>query len=59
MVSIDKSAITVTMNLKQYEHYEYTESKLNDLIKMLERANKDGVAVMTDELKTAIEEIYC
>lgn len=58
MDSIDKSKITVTMNMEQYEYYSGAVCGREHFIKMLERANQDGKAVMTEELKTAIEEIY-
>lgn len=51
--------MTVTMSLEEYEYYSDAEKGRDKYIKMFERANKDGTAVMTDELKTAIEEIYC
>ena len=46
------------MPVTEYEHLENTEIAFKDLIRMLERANVDGKAVMTDELKVKIEEIY-
>lgn len=56
---IDKSKATVTMTLEDYEYYSKAEQGLCELMKMFERANKNGTAVMTDELKKAIEEIHC
>lgn len=59
MSEIDKTKMTVTMNMEQYEYYAAAVSGRNHYIKMLERANQDGKAIMTEELKTAIEEIFC
>jgi len=56
---IDKSKMTVTMSVKDYEYYSDSALGRKALTKILERANKDGKAVMTEELKTTIEEIYC
>lgn len=56
---IDKSKMTVTMSVEEYEYYSDAVEGVRHYVKMLERANKDGKAVMTEELKTAIEEIYC
>jgi len=56
---IDKTRIKVTMSLEDYEYYSHAVEGFEKCIKMLERANKDGKAVMTEELRTAIEEIYC
>lgn len=55
---IDKSKITVTMSLEDYEYYKDAIDGRKHYIKMLERANANGEAVMTEELKTAIEEIF-
>lgn len=55
---IDKSKMTVTMSVEDYEYYCNAVDGRNHYIKMLERANKDGEAVMTEELKLTIEEIY-
>lgn len=58
-MTIDRSKITVTMSMEDYNFYrEAVESEVR-FIKMLKRANKDGIAIMTEELKMAIEEIYC
>lgn len=58
-MAIDRSKITVTMSMEDYNFYtEAVESEVR-FIKMLKRANKDGIAIMTEELKMAIEEIYC
>lgn len=56
---MDRSNITVTMPISEYEQLESKADGFNCLIRMLERANKDGKAVMTDELRTKIEEIFC
>jgi len=56
---IDKSKMTVTMKVEDYEYYSDAVLGREALIRILERANKDGKAVMTEELKTTIEEIYC
>lgn len=56
---MDKSNITVTMPMNEYEQLESIAEGFDSLIRMLERANQDGKAVMTDELRTKIEEIFC
>jgi|GEM_PF-1661402 len=56
---IDKSKMTVTMNAEDFEYYEDAVDGRERLIKILERANRNGEAVMTEELKMTIEEIYC
>jgi len=56
---IDKSKMTVTMSIEDYEYYSDAALGREAFIKILERANKDGKAVMTEELETTIEEIYC
>ncbi len=56
---MDKSNITVTMPLTEYEKLQTYEALYQQKIKMLERANINGIATMTDELKQEIEEIYC
>ena len=58
LVRADKDNIPVTISLSQFESLESSENALNDIIGMLERANKNGEAVMTDELRLFIEEIY-
>lgn len=55
---MDKSNITVTMPIYDYEQLASKAVSFDELIRMLERANQDGKAVMTDELRTKIEEIY-
>ena len=59
MNNIDKSTITVAMNMEQYEYYSRAVETRNEYIKIFERANKKGKAVLTDELRTVIEDIYC
>lgn len=57
---MDKTNITVTMPVTEYEHLKYIEQAYNEHIKMLERANPDGCsAVFTEELQQQIKEIYC
>ena len=57
---MDKTAITVTMTLKQFEDLKDAWNRLDDLVRVLERANPDGKsAVMTDELRQRILDIYC
>lgn len=56
---MDKKCITVTMSMYDYEQLESKADDFDRLIRMLERANQDGKAIMTDELKVKIEEIYC
>lgn len=55
---VDKSKITVTMSMEEYEYYARAEEGLREFVRILERANQNGTAVMTDELKETIEEIY-
>lgn len=56
---MDKKCITVTMSMYDYEQLESKANDFDRLIRMLERAHQDGKAIMTDELKVKIEEIYC
>lgn len=49
---------TVTIKLSDYERLRAKEQRLANLKVILTEANKDGEAVMTDELKRYIEEIY-
>ena len=56
---MDRSKLTITMPIYEFELLESKADGFNCLIQMLERANKDGKAVMTDELRTKIEEIFC
>lgn len=54
---VDKSKMTVTMSLAEYEYYASAEQRLDKFFEMLARANKDGNAVMTDELRTEIQRL--
>lgn len=56
---MDKTNITVTMPVTEYERLKAIEKGFNEHIKIFERANVDGKAIMTDELRLKIEEIYC
>lgn len=56
---MDKTNIMVTMPVSEYERLKSVEEGFNRHIKMFERANVNGTATMTDELKQEIEEIYC
>lgn len=56
--------ITVTMSIDEYERLKSIEKGFKEHIEMFQRAcvvTEDGekfTAVMTEELKTTIEEIY-
>ena len=56
---LDKTNITVTMPIAEYEKLQDIEKSFNENIRMFERANVDGKAVMTKELEQRIIEIYC
>lgn len=56
---MDKTNITVTMPVEEYERLKNIEKDFKSLIRMMERANKDGKAEMTKELERYIEDIYC
>lgn len=56
---MDKTNITVTMPVTEYEHLKNIETQFNKDIRMFEKANVNGIATMTDELKQKIEDIYC
>lgn len=56
---MDKTNITVTMPVAEYERLQNIEKSFNEIIRMFERANVDGKAVMTKELEQRIIEIYC
>lgn len=47
----DEEKMTVTMSMKEFREYDRLENRLEELLEMLIRANKNGKAVMTDELK--------
>ena len=49
---------TVTISLKDYEYLQRRSEQVVRMRIMLKRANQDGEAVMTEELKQYIEEIY-
>lgn len=49
---------TVTISLKDFNFLQHKLEELVRLRIMLKRANRDGEAVMTGELKQYIEEIY-
>lgn len=55
---IDKAKMTVTMTVQEYEYYNDAVIGRDYYVKMLQNANHGGSAVMTDELRTEIEEIY-
>ena len=55
---IDKSKMTVTMSMLEYEFYRDAVIGRDSFRNMLKRANKDGKAIMTDELKQTIEDIF-
>lgn len=57
MMAIDKTNMTVTMTLTDFEYYRKAEEDRKHFIEMLESANVDGEAVMTEELKTIIKEL--
>lgn len=49
---------TVTISIKDFEWLRAQEEELYKVTKILEDANKNGEAVMTNELRQYIEEIY-
>ena len=55
---MDKSAITVTMPVEEYERLKSVEIAHKEWVRMFERANVNGIATMTNELKTTIFYIY-
>ena len=55
---MDKSNITVTLSLEEFEKLQNIEKAFDNIIRMIERANHRGRAVMTDELRQLIEEVY-
>lgn len=56
---MDKTNITVTMPVAEYERLRAIEQDCNKIVRLLERANVEGKAVMTKELEQIIEDIYC
>lgn len=57
MEGLDKRSITVTMDMEQYERLAEAARGMDFYLRLLERANQGGRAVMTDELREAIESI--
>jgi len=55
---MDKTNITVTMPVEEYERLKSIEQGFREHIEMFERANVEGKAVLTKELEQTIEEIY-
>lgn len=55
---MDKTNITVTMPVTEYERLKEVENAFNNCIRMFERANVDGKAVMTNELENRILESF-
>lgn len=56
---MDKTNITVTLPLQEFERLQNIEKAFNDDVRMFERANIRGKAAMTKELEQRILEIYC
>lgn len=56
---MDKTNITVTMSVAEYERLKGIEFEFHRFMRMFERANIDGTATFTDEIKQTIEDIYC
>lgn len=56
---MDKTNITVTMPVTEYESLRSIEQDYNKIIRLFERANVEGKAVMTKELEQIIQDIYC
>lgn len=52
---MNREDINVTMTIETYERLKADQADRDRLMKMLERAHKNGVAVLTDELKGFIE----
>jgi len=57
-MEVNKKAITVTMDMETYDYLQDAVQGRLLLRQMLERANRDGEAIMTDELKDFIEDFY-
>ena len=57
MEGLDKKSIMVTMDMEQYERLAEAARGRDFYLRLLERANQGGMAVMTDELREAIESI--
>lgn len=56
---MDKTNITVTMPVTEYENLCSIEQSYNKIIRLFECANVEGEAVMTKELEQIIKDIYC
>lgn len=57
---MDKTNITVTMPVEEYEYLKAIERGFNEHIEMFKRANPDGEsAIFTEELQRTIKEVYC
>lgn len=56
---MDKTNITVTMPVMEYERLKAIEIGFNEHIAMFKRANPDGeFAIFTEELQRIVKEIY-
>lgn len=56
---MDKTNITVTMPVEEYERLKAIERGFNEHIDMFKRANPDGEsAIFTEELQRTVKEIY-
>lgn len=57
---MDKASIMVTMSLEEFEWYQSAVKYRDNCIDMFNRAvDEKGNAVLTEELKNVIEEVYC
>ena len=57
---MDKTNITVTMPIEEYERLKAIEKGYSEHIQMFERANPDGhTPIFTGELQQYIKDIYC
>ena len=56
---MDKTNITVTMPITEYESLRAIEQDYNKIIRLFERANVEGEVVMIKELEQIIKDIYC
>lgn len=54
----DMRNITVNMSMLDFEYYKRAEEFCKKYEEMFKRANLNGTACLTSELKTVIEEIY-
>lgn len=55
---MDKTNITVTMPVTEYERLKEMEKGFRECIKMFERAYVDGNPTFTDEIHQMIKDIY-